>query len=123
MVSFSFEVGMAPMIQEGRKDRTIRRTRRCEPGDRMHLFTGLRTKQCKLLAVKKCVAVESVIIDPRGLIVGTAPALMLLDKPDSDVFAFKDGFLNYHAMREWFLNKYRQQNLAVFHGFVHRWEV
>jgi hypothetical protein len=86
----------------------------------MHLYTGLRTKQCKLIAIKKAVLVNNVIIEPRGVIVGITPAMVMLDSGYSDLFAYADGFLNFQAMYRWFLDRYRQE---VFHGFVHRWGV
>lgn len=118
MVSFSFQPEFVPLIENGQKIQTIRKTRRCDDGDKMHLYTGLRTKQCKLIAIKKAVAVENVIIEPRGIIVGTPPCMMLLDPINSDMFAMRDGFLNFMRLYDWFLNQYQQE---VFHGFVHRW--
>lgn len=118
MVSFSFQPEFVSMIESGRKIQTIRKTRRCDVGDKMHLYTGLRTKQCKLIAVKKAVAVENVIIEPRGIIVGTPPCMMLLEPAYSDLFACADGFVNFQAMRRWFVDRYQSE---VFHGFVHRW--
>lgn len=118
MVSFSFQPEFVPMIESGRKIQTIRRTRRCDVGDRMHLYTGLRTKRCKLIAVKKAVQVENISIAPSGITIGVHPVMVTLDTAYSDLFAFADGFLNYRAMYEWFLDNYKQE---VFHGFLHRW--
>ena len=118
MVSFSFQTEFVPLIESGQKIQTIRSTRRCEKGQPMHLYTGLRTKQCKLIAVKKCAYTWQVIIEPRGVTLGDEPNLVILDRAHSDLFAVADGFLNYPAMYNWFLERYKQE---VFHGFLHRW--
>ncbi len=122
MVSFSFQPEFVTPIIDGQKIQTVRKTLRCKYGDRMHLYTGLRTKQCKLIAVKKCAMVGRVIIEPRGVSIGNAVRddyeMLPFDSAHSDLFAMADGFLNYRAMYAWFLDSYKQE---VFHGFVHRW--
>lgn len=122
MVSFSFQPDFVEPIEGGQKIQTVRQTLRCKVGDRMHLYTGLRTKQCKLIAVKQCVMVARVLIEPRGVSIGNAVRdnyeMLTLDAAHSDLFAMADGFLNYRAMYQWFLNQY---NRTEFSGFVHRW--
>lgn len=125
MVSFNFQPEFIPDIESGRKVGTIRQTRRCEPGQRMHLYTGLRTKECKLIAVKECSETLRCIIEPRGICLQKSSAprehfgLILLPLAASDLFAISDGFASYMRMYEWFLDRYKQE---VFHGFVHRWK-
>lgn len=124
MVGFNFQPEFIRDIKSGKKHGTIRRTRRCEPGDKMHLYTGMRTKDCKLIAVKKCVSVQRIIIEPRGLtfekpeLDGKFAGLIYLDGASSNAHAVADGFTSYMKMYEWFLGRYKTD---VFHGFLHRW--
>lgn len=125
MVSFNFQPEFIPDIESGRKVGTIRRTLRCQPGQKMHLYTGLRTRECRLIAVKECNQVLRCIIEPRGVALakpqykGEPFGLAQLELSGSDIFAMADGFRNFMHMYEWFLDRYKQE---VFHGFLYRWK-
>ena len=53
MVLYGFKNQFAPLVANGSKVHTIRDYRKddrhAKPGDRLQLYTGLRTKQCKKL--------------------------------------------------------------------------
>lgn len=65
MVAYSFNGRFVPAILAGRKRQTIRghRKRHARPGEEMQLFTGMRTRSCKLLARPICAAVRDIEID------------------------------------------------------------
>lgn len=49
-------------ILSGEKCQTVRATARARPGDRLHLYTGMRTKACRKLGEAVCAAVIPVVI-------------------------------------------------------------
>lgn len=94
MVAYSFAPRFEVLIREGMKRQTVRadRNRHARPGERLQLFTGMRTKQCRKI-VDDPVCTSVLPIDIRfatgevSLIrVGTVPILHL------DRFAVEDGF-------------------------------
>ena len=114
MPAFNFKSQFAAPIAFGDKIQTIRSTQRCQRGDAMHLFTGLRTKRCIKLAVRPCILVEPVYLTEDGITFqhpANHPA-------DDDEFARLDGFPDYAAMWTWFCEVY---SWSHFSGFVHRW--
>lgn len=56
MVAYSFKQQFAPPILAGTKRHTVRndRKRHARPGEELQLYTGMRTRQCKLLARSIC---------------------------------------------------------------------
>jgi hypothetical protein len=59
---YNFQERFVKPILSGRKKHTIRAHRKHpdEPGDVMHLYTGLRTKKARLLMRSPCVKVEEI---------------------------------------------------------------
>lgn len=59
MPAYNFQPRFAPFVGSGEKPCTIRlpRKRPTVPGDRLYLYTGQRTKACRLLRVETCLAV------------------------------------------------------------------
>jgi hypothetical protein len=66
MPAYNFQRQFVPMILNGSKPHTIRRRRKrpTVKGDRLLLYTGMRTKGCELITVTECAKVEPVIIYP-----------------------------------------------------------
>ena len=64
MPAYSFQKQFVPMILDKSKTHTIRRRRArpTKPGDMLMLYTGMRTKSCKLIAVTECVRIEPIEI-------------------------------------------------------------
>ena len=70
MVAYSFKPMFAERIQSGAKCQTIRahRKRHAREGERMQLFTGMRTKHCeRIIPDPLCLGVQPIRIDLRGL--------------------------------------------------------
>lgn len=117
MVAFNFQSQFADPIQQREKKQTIRQSKRAKVGDRIQLYTGMRTKQCRKLVETDpvCVCVDYVAIRPDYLTVGDVRK----HPRDRDEFARLDGFKDYADMVAWFENRYGQPS---FVGYLHRWE-
>lgn len=108
MVAYSFQPRFVRPILEGRKAQTIRadRKRHARKGEALQLFTGMRTKHCKLIARAECADVgfihlrfaeNNVIVDPalaHRVDAAMDGALHHLPSGAShlDAFAYLDGF-------------------------------
>lgn len=115
MVAFNFKAQFAPLIEAGTKLQTIRRTARAKPGDRLQLYTGQRTSDCRKLVDPDpiCTRVDYVGIRPDYITFGNKAAW-----PDADEFARMDGFKDYDDLVAWFAATYGS---PYFHGYVHSW--
>lgn len=115
MVAFSFKPQFAPMIVARTKIQTVRQSHRCEPGDMMQLYTGLRTRYCKkVIPDVACTLVDYVNIAPDFITFGNADL-----HPDAEGFAKLDGFESFSDMLKFFWAIYNTERLQ---GFVHRWQ-
>jgi hypothetical protein len=67
MPALSFKKQFAPHIRSRRKRHTIRakRKRPIKPGDKLYLYTGMRTKSCQKIMDTVCVKVEDIKIEMR----------------------------------------------------------
>ncbi len=100
MVAYSFQPRFAPLIVEGLKTQTIRadRLRHARVGERLQLFTGMRTAQCrKIIPDPVCYLVEPIDMTfSKGritrVVVGGLPVRKL------DYFAGFDGFQDIEDM-------------------------
>lgn len=95
MVAYSFQRRFAQPIRDNIKLQTIRadRRRHARPGERLQLFTGMRTVHCeKICEDRLCLAVVPLLIDfdPVGLITKVTQDGHQVD--DIDAFAIADGF-------------------------------
>jgi hypothetical protein len=122
MVAYSFKKQFAEPILDGRKGGTIRadRRRHAHPGEELQLYTGMRTKQCRLITRKTCVAVEPITLNFVGFGVGyiICGARCLRRPPELDAFAAFDGFQNFAEMAEFWAETHAADE---FHGWHIRW--
>jgi hypothetical protein len=60
MVAHSFQSRFAEPVLDGSKDGTIGadRRRHARPGEQLQIYVGMRTKQCRLITRKICVAIN-----------------------------------------------------------------
>lgn len=96
MPAYNFKTIFAPAVESGAKPHTIRpqRKRPTVPGDMLYLYTGMRTKFCRLLKKTVCTAVipieikrNSVRLDGRELSLSEVEALARADGfPDAQTF-------------------------------------
>lgn len=119
MVSFTFKAEFIPLIHSGDKFQTIRRSMRCKPGETMHLFTGLRTKDCQRIGEAICQEVFPVMFRENSFHTGFNHKVSQMDNPDELLaFAKADGFSSWEDCHQFFRNHYE----FPFTGFVHRWD-
>ncbi len=144
MVAYSFKAQFAEPILGGTKRQTIRanRKRHARPGELMQLYTGMRTRNYRLLMNPRCVAVFPVVIQPDCAFVGAGYpgpahgetraaaefgigqlAEGLFIAPHLDSFARADGFSCWEGMKNfWFARNPRVQQRDIFVGTLLAWE-
>lgn len=124
MVAYGFKERFAEPILAGTKAQTIRpkgKRRHARDGDTIQLYTGMRTKKCRLIATAPCVGVWPIHLWFAGhdrVMIGT----MLVDLGTSaelDAFAVKDGFADWSAMKAFWLDVH--ETVDDFIGMLIRW--
>lgn len=105
-------------IEDGTKCQTIRArtTIIIKAGDPLHLFTGMRTKECRQLKMVICKSVTEIFLmerlaQPRGNVALTGIYL--------EEFAQADGFACYADM--WAFFSKQASNDGEFHGKLIKW--
>lgn len=121
MVAYSFQAQFRVPILIGTKRQTIRsnRKRHARPGEIVQLYTGMRTRDCKLIGLAICSRVGPVGIGvERGWM--EVGGVRVTDPDLLDLLAVKDGFQNWAAMTTFWRRKHPM--VAVFSGVVIQWE-
>jgi len=118
MPAYSFKKQFVPMILDGSKVHTIRRRRKhpIKVGVKLFLYTGMRTKQCKLIAVIECVKVEPIVImpDEKSLFIPNIyNGWDLLSVNAINQIAHEDGFEDAYDFFDFF-KRYREEVLYDF---------
>lgn len=114
MPILSFQKRFVPAIENGTKRQTIRphRKRPIHVLDKLYLYSGMRTKQCRKIMEAVCISADYVHIHYNevwyafGDVVG-----------DLDLFAQQDGFENFACMVTWFMKNHK----LPFYGQVIKW--
>ncbi len=103
MVAYGFKSFFSGQIESGHKRQTVRseRSRHARPGERIQLYSGLRTKYCrKIVADPVCTEVRSVEIVISDLIDELIVSIVIdgvhLRRDDVEAFARADGFAPEH---------------------------
>ncbi len=109
MPALNFQKRFAADVESGKKCQTIRAKRKNEirKGQRLHLYTGQRTKQCRKIGEPECSYVRPVRIDEDTYTIslgGAGIGNTYFGSPDE--FARRDGFLGWYDMRDWFRRRY-----------------
>ncbi len=116
----------AEAIVAGRIKHTIRAARKYpdKPGDTLYLYTGLRTKEAKLLMEVVCVKVEQVNIWPIIRALGSLKTMGItidgaeLDDSECEHFARRDGFRDLKEMMKFWTTP---KNRLPFSGHIIYW--
>ena len=128
MVAYSFNPRFELPIVTLRKTGTIRapgRRRHARVGERLQLYTGMRTRSCRLLATAQCQASDRLRVwfeTPRVIVGEIADGIAIEDInhcADFDVFAQDDGFADFDDMARFWWDLHRA--LAFDHLWI-RWE-
>jgi uncharacterized protein YqfB (UPF0267 family) len=119
MPAINFQPQFVDLIRKGEKKQTIRRKRKIQikAGDKLFLYTGMRTKNCQKIIEADCKSVQEVKIDSAGIKSKWYPNMDAYMIHSPDFFAKQDGFNNWEEMRDWFDNRYG----LPFRGVVIKW--
>jgi hypothetical protein len=102
MAAYNFKPRYVPHILSGRKRHTIRdegKRRHARPGERMQLYTGMRTKACKkIMPDPICTKVET--IELHQFTVRIEGHILFAD--ECEALAWADGFENFAEMHAFF---------------------
>ncbi len=102
MTAYSFKSRFAASIVANTKTQNIRakrlgRSRHARPGELVHRYTGMRTRQCTKLGESRCIAVWPIELHLRDGIV-FANGGWIRTEEDLDAFARQDGFRDWSAL-------------------------
>lgn len=121
MVAFNFKERFVPLILDGTKTSTIRRSlRNAHNGDCLQLYTGQRTKKCRKIGDAVLSRVETLKVSEHGLYI--KPQLFgkfrRMSQAASDKTAKEDGFSSYDDMWQWF----KETHGCGFIGYRYIWK-
>lgn len=133
---YGFKARFAQPILDGHKGGTIRVARKIRNefsgrpgghariGERLRLYTGLRTRQCRFIAEKPCcgVAPISLHFEPKPLVhvaLSESMRLFFTTPAELDAFAVFDGFANFAELVEFWRSTHGP--LTIFDGWHIRW--
>lgn len=96
MPAYNFKLEFAESVQIGEKAQTIRKRRKrpTQPGEVLYLYTGMRSKRCRMLRQEVCTEVVPIDIYPRRVDIGDRT----LDLNGLDALARADGFDSPEAL-------------------------
>jgi hypothetical protein len=116
MPAYNFQPRFREPIESGRKRHTIRakRARQTKPGERLSLYTGMRSKLCRLIVEVECTRVQEITIQPFG------PSTVIidgeiLDASEKERLAIADGFDSFADMMRFWTGR------LPFHGEIIHW--
>lgn len=111
MTAYNFQQQFVPLIQKGIKRSTIRAARRHgnpQPGKRLQLYHGMRTRQCKrIIDDPLCTNVRPITIDIDGGIVQVVLDNRKLYRDEVLDLARGDGFETVKAFTDFFARVYQ----------------
>ncbi|MEM1370595.1 MAG: hypothetical protein AAGG72_00045 [Pseudomonadota bacterium] len=129
MPALNFQAQFADDVADGTKQQSIRAPRRdgrvhCKVGDTLKLYTGMRTKSCRLLGEGRVTGVRDVRIEGvemwlNGLRLPTHIYSRDQLEPTDNEFAQADGFEDFMDMRDWF----SEHHGLPFEGVCIEWEL
>lgn len=120
MVAYSFKAQFRAPILAGTKCQTIRadRKRHARTGEALQLYTGMRTKQCRLIGRATTISVLPIRLDFRrhSVMIG-GPSYHTAS--ELDCFAQSDGFADWQEMAAFWRREH--DTLTEFSGMLIRW--
>jgi hypothetical protein len=119
MPILNFKKQFAEDVESGKKRQTIRATRKrpIKAGEKLHLFCGLRTKNCRRLALVECLSVSDIYITDVSGQVEIIIDGVFLSETGKEVIAARDGFKNLDEMIRFFWDTHG----LPFEGQMIRW--
>lgn len=121
MVAYSFKPRFEAPIVDGSKAQTIRadRRRHARPGETLQLYTGMRTKSCRLIGLATCRAVVPIRIDLEGGRIESDRGTNMSTVEELDYFAQRDGFSGWSDMLDFWRREHPRA--AVWSGMLILW--
>lgn len=128
MVAYSFKRAFVDDIVARTKRQTIRlpRKRHALPGERIQLYTAMRTRHCrKIIPDPVCVGVDEVVIDLRAAECWLEVNGIQIRGEEADTYARGDGFQGslfvgpFRHMARWWIWVHGP---ILFEGVAIRWE-
>lgn len=117
MPAYNFQARFAEKVEKRIKRQTIRAERKDgyvpEVGALFKGFTGMRTKNCRLLVESRVSEVLPIVIKPEGIWLAGTP----LDVAEANTIALLDGFESADEMCGWFARTHGMD----FSGHLIRW--
>jgi len=120
MPALNFKAQFADAVESGMKRQTIRATRKrpINVGDKLYLYTGMRTKQCRKLGEAVCRAAVPLTMQLHaGDFYRFKLAGRVMTTFEKDSLALADGFRDFDRLAAWF----EQTHGLPFEGQVIRW--
>ncbi len=120
MVAYSFRPRFVDLIVSGRKRQTIRadRKRHARAGEEVQLYTGMRTKVCRLIGRATCLMVSPITLDLEGNRIDL-DTLNVDDAVSLDRFARADGFANWDELKAFWAAEHACK--TRWSGVIVRW--
>lgn len=119
MPLFNFKKQFAVDVENGKKRQTIRAKRKDgrnpHVGDKLYLYTGMRTKSCRKLGEAVCLSVEQIMIYESGIVIEGKWITTVKEELD---FIKADGFNNVFDFFSFF-NK--EHDGLPFEGLLYKW--
>ncbi len=118
MVAYNFQAQFAAAVESGEKRQTIRAIGKrihAKEGDKLQLYTGMRTKACRKLREAVCHDFCHILIETDKIWTFRPQEL----HTDLDRWAKADGFRDWPAMRDFF----EKAHGLPFKGVMIRWLV
>jgi hypothetical protein len=121
VVAYSFRPRFVEAIAQGAKRQTIRadRKRHAQPGEELQLYTGMRTKQCRLIGRATCESVHHVSLLPFRFQQGRVRVDGYPERA-LDAFARRDGFADWDDLCDFWSEAHRGES-GLFEGVLIKW--
>jgi hypothetical protein len=126
MVAYNFQSRFAPLVETGEKLQTIRalgKRRHARPGELLQLYTGQRTRNCRLLLTPVCS--EVIAVDMKWLIGSITKEFRVrlngiaLTPEQKQPFAIADGFNDWGEFRDFFSARLPFEGVLIKWKFPH----
>jgi hypothetical protein len=127
MPALNFKAEFAAAVEAGDKRQSVRAPRKdgrphCKPGDVLSLYTGMRTRQCRLLGKARVTRIDRIKIEATCMELNGRPLFSILHDRNAPMtdneFAEADGFESFMDMANWF----DQVHGLPFQGVVIHWD-
>lgn len=118
MPAINFKKEFAPKVASGEKRQTIRSRRKNgnpAEGDKLYLYTGMRTKHCKKLGEATCLSVSEICITDDKDVMFLDGELLTVE--EERAMATADGFESVADFRGFFWEQYG----LPFYGLLIKW--